>query len=318
MRDLGSHVPAQRADLIPPPWDRRIAALADEQHGVATRAQLCALGLGDSAIGRRLTSGRLHAVHHGVYAVGHRVLTARGRWMAAVLACGPAAALSHASAGALWELRASAAVIVDVTVPRTGSRKRPGLRIHRPRTIGSDEIATHDGIPVTTPARTILDLAATLQRRPLERLLDSAENARLTDVASLDALARAHAGHRGASRLLEALSTHVPGTTVTRSDLEERFLALCRQSGLPGPQVNADVAGRERDFVFPEQRLVVEIDSWRYHRSRHAFEDDRYRDATLLLAGYRTLRVTDTQLEYEPHVVAATVRAALGGQPITM
>jgi len=198
---------------------------------------------------------------------------------------------------------------VDVTVPGTGGRrKRTGVRIQRARTL---ETTMQEGIPVTTPARSILDLAATLQTRPLERLLDQAENARVTDVACLVALARARPGHRGASRLLATLSRHTPGTTRTRSELEARFLVLCRAHGLPEPKVNAHVAGRERDFVFVAPRLVVEVDSWAWHRSGRAFEDDRHRDATVLRAGYRTLRVTDTQLEYAPYQVAATLNAVL-------
>jgi hypothetical protein len=144
-----------------------------------------------------------------VYAVGYTVLTVRGRWLAAVLACGPGAVLSHVSAAALWGLRPSSAAVVDVTVPGTGARKRNGLRIHRARDL-TGQTDTRDGIPVTTPARTVLDLAETLQRRPLERLLDQAENTRLADVASLDALARAHMNHHGASKLLEALHDHTP------------------------------------------------------------------------------------------------------------
>jgi hypothetical protein len=124
-------------------------------------------------------------------------------------------------------------------------------------------------------------------------------------------LARAHTGHRGASKLLKTLDAHEPGTSLTRSELEERFLAICRQHDLPHPLVNHDLAGRERDFVFPDHRLVVEVDSWTYHRSRRAFETDRYRDQTLLVAGYRTLRITDTQLEYDPPGVAATLTAVL-------
>jgi hypothetical protein len=245
-----------------------------------------------------------------VYAVGHTVLTRHGYWMAAVLAAGPNAVLSHAAAGALWELRASGAVIIDVTVRGPGSRKRHGLRIHRARDL-TGETTTHERIPVTTPERTILDLAATLHSRPLERLLDQAENTRLTDVPALVALARAHTGHRGASRLLKTLDAHEPGTTLTRSELEERFLSICRAHGFPHPLVNHDLAGKEREFVFPEQRLVVEIDSWTHHRSRRAFETDRYRDQTLLVAGYRTVRITDTQLEYDPPGVAATLSAIL-------
>jgi very-short-patch-repair endonuclease len=211
---------------------------------------------------------------------------------------------------ALWDLRPSAALIVDVTVPGTGSRNRKGLRIHRARDL-TGQTTTCDGIPVTTPARTILDLAATLQRRPLERVLDQAENLRLTDVPSLAALARAHAGHRGASRLWATLGAHEPGTTLTRSQLEERFLELCRDAGLPRPKVNVRVSGPEVDFTFPQHRLLVETDSWRYHRSRDAFERDRRRDALHTRAGYRTLRFTHDQLSTEPATAAATVRAAL-------
>jgi very-short-patch-repair endonuclease len=253
-------------------------------------------------------------MHHGVYAVGHPVLGPRGRWMAAVLAAGPRAVLSHASAAALWGLRPSAAVIVDVTVPQGGSRARSGLRIHRARDL-TGQTTTHIGIPVTTPARTILDLAATLQRRPLERLLDQAENTRLTHVAALDALARAHPGHHGAGKLREALRRHTPGTTITRSGLEELLLALCHDHGLPRPRVNTYIENLEVDFLFPRARLIVEADSWRYHRTREAFERDRHRDATLARAGYRTVRFTDQQLTNAPGLVAQTLDALLRREP---
>jgi len=299
-----------------PSVDGAIAALAAGQHGVVARWQLRDLGLDDNAIAYRLRTGRLHRLHQGVYAVGHTVLTARGRWMAAVLAAGPSGVLSHASAAALWDLRRSAAVIVDVTIADGGSRKRKGLRIHRARDL-TGQTTTHDAIPVTTPARTILDLAATLQRRPLERLLDQAQNTRLTDVVSLEALARAHTGHRGASRLLATLDAHEPGATLTKSELEERFLALCRDAGLPRPRVNAWVEGFEVDFVFAEQRLLVETDGWSWHRTRAAFERDRHRDAVHARAGYRTLRFTHRQLTQAPHDVAATVAAAYRGASAT-
>jgi predicted transcriptional regulator of viral defense system len=224
-----------RRRIDPGALDRRVAALAAGQSGVVARRQRVALGIHPRVISHRLAAGRLHQVHRGVYAVGHRVLGPHGRWMAAVLAGGPEAALSHAAAAALWELRRSAATRIDITVPHTtGGRSQPRLRIHRSRRLAG-HVTTYRGIPVTTPARTILDLAAILPRRPLERVLDQAEKARLTDVASLEALARAHAGHRGAGRLLTVLNTHVPGTTLTRSELEERFLALCRAHGLPRP-----------------------------------------------------------------------------------
>jgi very-short-patch-repair endonuclease len=311
MSRVGRFVPDSPAELGPP-LDAALAALAAHQHGVVTRRQLRALGLRDTAITERVARGRLHRVHRGVYAVGHPVLGARGQWMAAVLAGGPGTVLSHAAAGALWDLRASAAARIDITVRRSGRAKRPSLRVHRPRDLRPDETTVHQRIPVTTPARTILDLAATLQPRPLERLVDQAENTRLTHVAALDALARAHPGHRGASRLLAALDSHAPGTTLTRSDLEERFLALCREHGLPRPRVNHHLQGKERDFVFPAHRIVIETDSWTHHRTRRAFEEDRARDQLLIAAGWRTIRLTHRQLTNDPHGVAATLAAALG------
>ena len=231
-----------RERLIP-----RIAVLARQQHGVVSRAQLREIGLTDNGIARRIRAGTLHRLHAGVYAVGHTALGARGRWMAGVLAAGPCAALSHHSAAALWELRAVHPVDVHVTVPRTGSRARPGLRIHRSGTF-HDEVSMRHGIPVTTPARTLLDLAATLAERDLQRTLDEAAVQRLVSVSSLDALARAHPGHHGSAKLKHALQTHAPGTTVTRSELEERFLPLCKRHSQPTPRVNARVAGLEVDF----------------------------------------------------------------------
>jgi very-short-patch-repair endonuclease len=311
---VGQIEDTRRRRIDPAPVDVRIAALAASQEGVVSRRQLLALGLHPRAISRRVAEGRLHPIHRGVYAVGHPVLAPRGRWMAAVLAGGPAAVLSHASAGALWELRPSAASRIDITVPHTsGARAQAGLRIHRSRRL-ADQVTTHERIPVTTPARTILDLAATLQRRPLERLLDQAENARLTDVPSLVALARAHTGHRGASRLLEALTSHTPGTTMTRSELEERFLAQCDDSGLPRPRVNVRVEDLEVDFLYAGQGVIVETDGWQYHRTREQFERDRHRDAMLTRAGYRILRFTHRQLTRDAGVVAATLSAALGAR----
>jgi hypothetical protein len=291
--------------------DRAVAARARQQHGVVARSQLLELGMSDRGVAHRVAAGRLHRIHTGVYAVGHTVLGARGRWMAAVLACGPTAVLSHAAAGALWDLRRSETGTVDVTVPGTGGRqRRPGIRIHRARSLDG-QTTRHDGVPVTTPARTILDLATTLDRRGIERLLDHAENARLGDVIPLDALARAQAGHRGAAKVLALLNVHEPGTTPTRGELEELFLALCREAGLQRPLVNHFVEGFEADFVFPDQRLLVETDSWRHHRSRDSFERDRRRDAEHAAAGWRILRFTWRQLEHEPRTVAAAVEAAL-------
>lgn len=285
--------------------------LAARQHGVVERKQLRALGFKDPAIAYRVRAARLHRIHRGVYAVGHPVLEARGHWMAAVLACGPTAALSHASAAALWQLRASAGAKIDVTVRTSGGRDRPGIRIHRCPSARPDETTIHDGIPVTTTARTLLDLAATLPRRQLERALDQAEILQLLDAHALDAVVRAHAGRSGTARLMTVLVAHDPGTTLTRSALEDAMLELCRVHGLPRPLVNAHVAGLEVDVLFPAQRLVVETDGWRYHRTRAAFERDRERDAALTRAGHRVLRFTDRQIAGDPRTVAATLAAAL-------
>ena len=290
-------IPAERGQVVAP-LDRAVAALAAGQYGVVARAQLRALGLSDSGIDRRAAAGRLHRLHRGVYAVGHPVLGAHGRWIAAVLAAGPGAALSHASAAALWELRATAQTRIDVSVPTPGGRaRRPGARIHRARTLQLADVTTHRGVPTTTPTRTIRDLAPSLTSRARERLLDQAHVSGLLDLPALDALDPRH--------------RHTPGTTLTKSALEERMLALCRQHGLPTPRVNAAAADLEVDFLFPAQRLAIETDSWTFHRTRAAFERDRERDAILARAGFRVLRFTHRQVAGDPKTVAATVAAAL-------
>jgi very-short-patch-repair endonuclease len=304
-------VPDMRGEVVACTGERAIAALAARQHGVVTRAQLRLLGLKESAIDRRVAAGRLHRLHRGVYAVGHRVLSRHGRWMAAVLACGGGAALSHASAAALWELRRAAPARVDVTVPAAGGRARRPIRVHRVATLRPHEVTIKDGIPVTTPARTILDLAATLQAAHLESVLDRNEILELTDYPSLAALARAHLGHNGSHKLLATMQTHDAGANLTRSDLEIRFRQLCHDHGLPQPRVNTTIAGKEVDFLFEPARLIVETDSWRYHKTRRAFEDDRARDVLTTKAGYRTLRFTDRQLADDSRSVAAAIRATL-------
>jgi very-short-patch-repair endonuclease len=236
----------------------------------------------------------------------------RARWMAAVLTCGPNAALGYASAGALWEIRRSDAAWIDVVVPTPGGRRRRvPLRIHRHPGLLPDEVVTRDGIRVTTPARTLLDLAAILPPRKLHRALDQTEILELTDYPALRAIARAHPGHHGSRRLVSALADHVAGATTTRSDLEELFLEICRAHRLPTPLVNQYVGDDQVDFLFVAERLIVEADSWKYHRTREAFDRDRRRDWTHANAGYRTLRFSDRQLEREPRAVAETVRSAL-------
>ena len=251
----------------------------------------------------------MHRIHRGVYAVGHPVLTVNGRRMAAVLAAGPGAVLSHASAAALWEIRRTSATRIDVTVrSKAGRARRPGLRIHRTPTLRDDEITEHQAIRVTTPARTLLDLASSLPRRALERALDEAEISELYDLRELEAIALAHAGERGTAALQRALDDDGE-PTLTDSELEELMLALCDDHDIERPSPRTWVAGLRVDFVFPASRLVVETDSWTYHRTRRAFERDRERDAILARAGYRTLRFTHRQLTREPAMVADTIRS---------
>ena len=238
--------------------------------------------------------------------------------MAAVLACGPAAALGYRSAAALWNLRRTDGDATDVVVATPGGRRRDGIAIHRHPGITAAELTTHRGIPVTTPARTILDLAAFASDRRLKYALDQAELQELTDYPALDALARAHPGHRGSTRLRRLLQTYEAGTARTRSGLEIAFLELCQRHGLPRPLVNhALLPAHTVDFLFADQRVAVETDSWRWHRGRAAFERDRDRDAALAAIGYRTLRFTDRQIEHAPDTVARALASALDADALT-
>jgi hypothetical protein len=267
--------------------DGWIARVAARQHGVVTAAQLADAGIDKDGVAWRVRSGRLHRLYRGVYAVGHRSLSWRGRWLAAVLAAGDGAVLSHASAAALWEFLRPIAGPTHVTVAAAVRRtQRPGLRIHRSRTLTSHNVTRRHGIAVTTPARTIEDIRGEVEPYLFRRALRQAELA----------------GHR---------VPHLAAVKRTRSDLELRFLALCEDHGLPRPLVNQRVHGRLVDFYWPEQRLAVETDSWEYHRGSVAFEDDHGRDLELRAHGIATRRYTGEQLEAEPEAVVADLRQAL-------
>ena len=289
--------------------DIRIADVADRQWGIVTRAQLRALGLSAGAVDRRIAVARLRPLHRGVYALGHRWLRREAHRLAARE---HGAVLSHASAAAHWGLRPSAATRIDVTVPRSGQRRRPGIRVHRHAALDAREVTIHDRVPVTTPARTLLDLAATLPRRSVERALDQAEVLRRIDATALHNVAAAHHGRPGARLLTALLEEHEAGTTLTRSELEEAFLRLCDRAGVPRPVVNGRALGFESDFAWRDRALVVEVDGFAFHRTRGAFERDRARDAVLAAAGVRTLRFTARQVERRPVEVVAALRAAQG------
>jgi hypothetical protein len=248
----------------------------------------------------------LIVLHRGVYAVGHAVLRPAGYRLAAVLACGTDAAASRAAAGAHWQIRRSAATRVDVTVASGSGRTRPGIRVHRDA-IEPWERTVHDAVPVTTPARTLMDLAEVLPRRALERALDEADGLRLLDVGAIARVLDAHPYRAGTARLRSLLADVRIGEALTRSELEERVLALCDRRGLPRPAVNARVAGLEVDFLWPAARLVVEADSRRHHLTAAAFERDRERDAHLMLHGLRVLRLTSRRIVTEPDAVGDTL-----------
>jgi len=286
------------------PPDRRVARLAARQYGVVSRLQLYELGLSADQIETRLRRGRLHRLHRGVYAVGHPRPGGSALSMAAVLACGPGAALSHRAAASEWCIRPSSSPLMDVTVPGRGGRaKRKGIRLHRAR-LAPAEVAVRAGISVTTPARTLVDLADVLTRRQLERAFDEAEYLRL-DCTGL----RAVRGRPGYGRLLAVLAEHAAGSTRTRSELEDLFLEACASQGLPRPEVNTLVQGHEVDFLWREARLVVELDGRAAHATRRAFEEDRLRDAELTVSGQRVLRVTRRRLETAPQEVAGQIRS---------
>jgi hypothetical protein len=287
-----------------------VAELAQIQHGVVAHRQLIALGLSPDAVHYRLDAGRLHRIHVGVYAVGHTLLTGRGRWMAAVLACGPTAMLSHRCAGVLWNVLHSDSRRLDVTVPG-GSRRGPaGVALHRTRRLHPDDGDEHDRIPVTSLARTLLDLAALVSRRELERAVEAAERLRIIDFQRVEELLDRSRGRRG-RRALTGVLRDYDEPSFTRSELERRFLALCRDAGLPRPAVNTWVAGGEADMAWADHRVVVELDGHAFHRTRAAFERDRTRDGALQLAGYRVLRITHRRLEREPVQVARAIESLL-------
>jgi very-short-patch-repair endonuclease len=289
---------------------RSVAELAGGQHGVVSRSQLCALGLGHGAIDDRMLHGTLHAIHRGVFAVGHERLTREGRWMAAVLAAGPGAVLSHRSAAALWGIRQSTRSATEVIAPRRC--RRPGIEAHHV-VLAPDEVTVHDGIPVTNPARTLFDLAAVVTEHQLRHALNEAEIRRLSSPLSLDALIARHPSRRGTRALRRALEhQRQTGETVIRSVLETAFLDFADRYGLRRPRMNEPLGPYKPDALWPEQRLIVELDSYAIHVTRQTFESDRARDRELALAGYTVLRITWRQLTTDADALAQQLSAIPG------
>jgi very-short-patch-repair endonuclease len=275
--------------------------------------QLLGLGVSPEAIQRRVRAGRLLPWYRGVYAVGHVALGVEGRRRAAALGCGAGTVLSHISAADAFEIRTSSSALVHVTVRgRAGRKRHAGIRIHRPRALADDEITALRGLPVTTPARTILDLAAAgLPDRQLEAALNIAERRRLLDFNELRNLLARYPRRHG-TRSLKAQLSRFGGPVDTRSELERLVYELSDDRRLPRPLVNTVIEGRVRDFHWPLCRLVVEADSYRWHRSPSALNDDRERDVELTLAGFRVLRFTWEQVTDRPDYVVRAILSALG------
>jgi predicted transcriptional regulator of viral defense system len=299
------------------PTGRRELALADlagRQWGVVSRRQLHRLGYSPAAIGRRVADGRLQRLHRGVYAVGHASLRREGHLYSALLAVGPVAVLSHRTAAEWWDLRARSGSAVEVTLPTRNGRRVTGVTVHCVRALAGADITVHRRLPVTTVARTLLDLAEVTDRVTTERALERAENLRLLDVPTAeDVLARA-IGRHGARTLRAALAGYT-GPSATRSELERRFLSLLTEAGLQPALVNGlvDAGGHcyEVDFAWPVERVLVETDGFVNHSTRAAFERDRRRDLELKLAGYEVIRVTWRQVTQQPEALMQALRRVL-------
>jgi very-short-patch-repair endonuclease len=267
--------------------DKRIARIGNRQHGVVSLRQLEEAGLSRSSVVRRVEAGRLHRIHRGVYAVGHPGISQHGRWMAATLACGDGAAVSHRSAAALWDLLKPIGGSVEVSIRGYGGRaRRPGIRLHRRESLSPANLTRRHGIPVTKPSQTIVDLRGAVPEAEVRRAIRQAA-----------VLGLALGGDTRHDR--------------TRSDLEHDFLRICRRYRLPMPEVNVEIGQYEADFVWCDPGFVVETDGYKYHRGQQAFREDRRRDLELRSLGFEVQRLSEEQIDEEPRRVAAILREVL-------
>ena len=287
-------------------FDKLIAALASKQYGYVTRAQLMALGMGSRAIDYRIATGSLIPVYAGVYAVGHVPVGPLPRAYAAVLACGDRAVLSHGSAATLWGFDKGWRRPYEVTVPTL--HKRDGIKVHRSRMLARCDITRQLGIPVTSPARTVLDCSPRLTGKRLSRFVNDALRTPYLHVPDLADVLNRNPTHPG-TRLIRP-HVHAP----TNSPLEDDFLAFARRYRLPMPVTNTYLFGYEIDVLYPRERVIVEIDSARFHLDRDSFERDRKRDVVMLAAGYVTVRLTDERMKHDAEDEARRLLAILAAR----
>jgi hypothetical protein len=305
--------------------DQRLWKLAAAQHGVVSRKQMRGMGMNDGVIDHAVLVGRLHRIFRGVYALGHPYTSERSRLMAAVLACGKGTVVSHRSAAVLLGLIDKEPAVIDVIAPGSRGRKIDGIRCHRVRPPRLEETGTVGGIPCTSPARTLVDLAGTVGDWTLRSAFERAAHRRMLDIAAIEASIDQR--RRGMKSLLTLVEKwrHAAPLTKTRgklkSPLEAKLLPLLARHDIPPPLINAPVSiaeGRiEVDFVWPEQRFAVEADSRDFHGTAVAFERDRWRDRELMRAGYSVLRVTHKEAEHEGEAVADTIASRLSAHPST-
>jgi hypothetical protein len=284
---------------------RPLADLAEQQHGVVSTRQMEGLGYSRDAISYGARSGRLHRLHRGVYAVGHKSLTWHSRCLAAVLACEPNALASHTSAAWLWGLLTSRPGTFHVTAP-TRRHKKKDLHLHYARLADEDRTAC-EGIPATGLARTLLDFAATASPTRLDRAIQRSEERRIFDLRAVDALLGRAGSHPGRARLRRAVAIYRDEPAFSRSRVERRFLELVKSAGLPAPSMNFNESGYELDAYWRAERFAVELDVYETHGSRAAFEQDRRRQENLKIRGIEMIRITGPRLDREPATVVESV-----------
>jgi very-short-patch-repair endonuclease len=288
---------------------RPLWKVAVDQHAVVSHRQLLQLGYSKSTIGREVSRGRLHRVHRGVYAIGHPALSDHGRGLAAVLACGKGALLSHGSAAWLWGLYDKCPQRHEVTVPARG-HQAVRIKIHHSTILEPADKTVSERIPVTAVARTALDLAARVRKGNPEGLLERAYQLGLLDLAEIDSLLPRCGGHTGAGALREVVDLYRDPSFI-RSLAERRFLALVKKAGLPRPAMNTWVGEIEVDAYWEQERFAVELDSFKHHSGRAAFERDPLRHESLKLIGIDSIRFTARRIERDPDQVAARLKTLL-------
>jgi len=290
--------------------ERGLAVVAAAQRGLVHRSQLVALGIGRGSIAHRVGVGSLHPVLPSVFAVGHPALEPLAAEVAALLYVREDCVLSHRTAAAMWGFAQPSAGPVEITLAGRNVRQRPGLTVHRVQDLDARDVRLREGIPVTAPARTLIDLAAVGSDHDVVQAIAQARVLRLCSDPDLDAAMAECPGRTGTSRLRRILRSDA-GPALTRSEGERRMLRLADQAQLPRPQVNTRLLNYEIDFLWQESKLVLEVDGHAFHAHRSAFESDRRRDQVLVAAGYRVVRVTWRQLVWEPIAVISRVAQAL-------